>query len=710
MKQIVFSSGKPFCMEFPKPSSAEEKHLLVALKASCISPGTELAGLQSSGKSLIQKAKEDPQKAIEAISRIKSKGLSAFLGATKLKAAQEGLAGYSAAGIVEECGSNTTGFSRGMRVAVAGAGYANHAEYVSVPVNLALPIPENVSDSAASTCALGGIALQGVRRAEVSIGDMVVVYGCGVIGLLTIQILKAAGCRIIAIDLDSNRLALASQYGAEIVINPEKANLQEKVFHQTGGYGADRIILTLATSSNDPVNHAFSMARRKGRVVLVGVAGLQFERSEMYRKELDFVISTSYGPGRYDPTYEEKGIDYPYDYVRWTENRNMQAYLHLISQGDVSVDDLIYKSYPPEQASQAYSALRSSKKPLLALFTYEPSDALSNAPIISESKRWKTPSTSYLKVGIVGAGSFVQGMHIPNLNKLADSFQVKSIFDKAGVSSRHARKALGGSGISLHADYHEFLATDIDLVLIGTRHNTHAHFSIEALKSGKAVFVEKPMCITIEEYKTLTDTINDTGAPYMVGYNRRFAPAVQMIKSATDNRVNPLMIQYTMNAGYVPYDAWVHTDEGGGRIVGEGCHIFDLFRYLVDAPADKVTVSGIQPKTSSIRASDNAVISITYEDGSVCSLIYTSIGNKQAPKERMEVFFDQQLLVLDDYQKLSSYGNRITWSSKQPDKGHLNELVFLRDSILAGNRFPITYDELKETWTISRQIADILDQ
>jgi len=707
MKQVVFRSGKAICIDVPPPQ-IQAKMILVDVRASCISTGTELTGLTASGVSLFKKAKDNPEKLKAAFSRMKTEGVLKVLSKAKAKSENESLCGYSAAGVVRDIGSGVSGFSKGMRVAIAGAGYANHAEQAVVPKNLAVPIPDNVTMEEASTCALGGIALQGIRRADTRIGDYVVVLGCGAIGLLSVQMLRAAGCRVIGIDLENDRLDLARELGAEFVFNASDTDIVRKVLHATDGHGADRVILTLATSSSEPLKLAFEMSRRKGRVVLVGVAGLELDRKEMYQKELDFVISTSYGPGRYDEEYERHGVDYPYAYVRWTENRNMQAYLKMISDGSVKLDRIIGGNYKVENADKAYESLKQREHPLLLVLSYSSNEEESSEDVITVSSEWSMPASAQLRVGLIGTGSFIQSMHIPNIESMEEHYEVTSVCDLNGITAKRAAKLISAHDVIVETDFRKLLQSDINMVLIGTRHDSHATLAMESLQAGKAVFVEKPMCITRDEYSKLKEALANTDAPFMVGYNRRFAPAVREIRKITDNRINPLMIHYTMNGGYIPYDSWVHTEEGGGRIVGEACHIFDLFRSITGARALSVSIDGIQPNSGSVRSSDNVVVTIRYSDGSVCSLLYTSLGNRNAPKERMEVFCDEQMFILDDYRQLVSYGTRCNWESKKAEKGHLEELVFFHEQISHGNRFPIPLDQLEETWLISRQVADQL--
>ena len=706
MKQVIFKKGAAKVVNV-EPSPLMDGTILVELRVSCISPGTEVSSLNSSGKTLIEKAKMHPDKLKRSLERMKTEGILSVVQKAKENQNKEIPSGYSAAGIVLDVADNVNGFQKGMRVAVAGAGYANHAEFSVVPFNLAVPIPENVSFEEASTCAIGGIAMQGVRRAETSLGEIVAVIGCGIIGLLTVQLLKASGCRIVAIDLDDRRLELSKQMGADRVFNAKQENLTEAVVHYADGYGVDKAIITAATESNSVLSQAFGICRKKGRVVLVGVIGPQFNRTEMYVKELDFVISTSYGPGRYDEQYERFGHDYPYAYVRWTEKRNLEAYLNCIASGSVRLNEIIKKTFSIRDASMAFSALR-EKRLLLAMLEYpsitEPVPIEKANEFSLEPREWQPPENGVIRVGIIGAGSFIQRMHIPNLKRLKDHFKVICICNRSGLSARQAAKHFSNCRVTTQLD--ELLASGIDMVMIGTRHNTHADISKKVLEAGKAVFIEKPMCITRDEYEELCATVEKNGAPFMVGYNRRFSPFALRIQAKIKNRINPLIMQYTMNAGYIPSSAWVHTPEGGGRIIGEACHILDLFRFMAGSPVVSVSLDVLKPRTASVRRDDNIVVTVKYEDGSLGTLLYSGIGSVKASKETMKVFCDEQLFELDDYKKLKAYGSSADLTLKKQDKGHLHELKIFAEHIQKGARFPIPWEELKETWEITRQIAD----
>ncbi len=699
-------------MDLPPPR-IRPKHILVALNFSCISPGTELASLESSGRSLLDRAVREPSKAIGALKRMRKFGIGRVLRSTKTKLECASLVGYSASGVVNVVGDGVDDFSEGMRVAVAGAGYANHAEQVVVPVNLAMRLPDGVSLVDASTCALGGIALQGVRRASVSIGDFVVVYGCGVIGLLTTQILVAAGCRPIGVDIDSSRLRLAALYGAERTLNPQNDDVVQKVFHITHGVGADRVILALGSSSSEPVHEAFRMSRRKGRVVLVGSVGMELDRKAMYKKELDFCISTSYGPGRYDPTYEEKGLDYPIEYVRWTENRNMQAYLEMLRKGKLRIEEMVSSKYDINSAQDAYESFKKTPRPLIVLLDYGEPEKNSNGKerVLSEvaETSWNQLVHDRVRVGVVGLGSFSFGVHLPNLKSLDKLCDINAVCDREGTKGLKAQKFLHMPELKLFTRYGEFLDSDIDAVIIATRHNSHATLAIEALRKGKAVFLEKPLCITAEEFKDIKETVDQSKAPFMVGYNRRFSPVMQLLRDRLSSRVNPMVVNYTVNGGYVPYNTWIQLkEEGGGRIIGEACHIFDLFSYLTDGRAEILNVQGILPNTTSVRASDNAIITIRYSEGSVCSLAYTGLGSRKAPKEKMEIYCDENAYFMTDYTTLESYGNPVKWKSRITRKGHLEEMEHFLNSISSGVRFPIPIDEIYESWIISYRAASML--
>jgi predicted dehydrogenase/threonine dehydrogenase-like Zn-dependent dehydrogenase len=714
MKQIVIRKGSPVVVEVPVPAAAPG-FLLVRLHATCVSPGTEMAGIAASGKSLMQRVLAQPDKAKAALVQMRTQGFSAVWEKARQNMEKEGGCGYSAAGVVIDVGPEVIGFSRGMRVAVAGAGHANHAEVVAVPVNLAVPMPVGLGFVEASSVALGAIALQGVRRAGLTLGERVAVIGCGALGMLALQLLRAAGCKVFATDLDPGRLELARRLGADATGNPAIGEIVKEATHWSEGRGVDAALVFAATSSSEPLSQAFQMCRRKGRVVLVGVAGNQYKREDMYAKELDFLISTSYGPGRYDDRYELTGQDYPFGYVRWTENRNMAAYLDLLARKVVDVASLITVRERLENAPVAYERLKSPERPLLAVLECDgetaeatpaglhPTSARAEKLGISTAK-WSPPAAGQpLGLALIGAGSFVQGMHVPLLMAMAGKVVMPWSCSRTGLSARTSAAMIPGCQPS--TSYDEVLADPaVHAVLIGTRHDTHAALAIRALEAGKAVFLEKPMCLTAEEREALRVAVEASKAPFMVGYNRRFSPFAERIRLAAANRIHPLMIQYTMNAGYLPREHWTQGPEGGGRLLGEACHLIDLFRSLVGQPVRELSCTPLRSANPAAFATDNFSLTLSYADGSVANLIYTALGHKEVPKERMQVFFDEKTFVLDDYLALKAHGiGKADMQLKIQDKGHRAELVAFVGAACGGTRFPIPWEELLETWDISHQ-------
>lgn len=707
MKQVLIKKGRALSSEVPPPM-VQPGMIRVRVHASCISPGTEAMGIAASGKSLLQKAIAQPDKARKAWARMRKEGIASVLRKAQSQQEEARPIGYSAAGTVLEVGDGADEFQVGQRVAIAGAAYAHHAAEAVVPVNLAIPMPEGLSFDEAGTVALGAIALQGVRRSGLQLGENAVVLGCGALGLLALQMLKAAGCRVAAVDVSADRLEEARSLGADLTCSPEEGDAVRRVTQYFDGRGADAILITAATRSNAVLSQAFQMARTKGRVVLVGVVGPEFNREEMYAKELDLVISTSYGPGRYDEQYERWGADYPYGYVRWTERRNMDAYLRMLSDGRVQVRRLISGTVSINEADAAYERLKGPDRPLLMVFHY---DAEHPAPVVAAPvppvdvrAEW-TPPPSGAPVGIavVGAGQFMKSMHLPYLASLKERVAVRRIVDQAGhnavgVASKFPGCQAATDPASVWSD------PAIHAVLIGTRHDTHAELAFRALEAGKAVFVEKPMALTPGDFARLQDAIGRTGAPYLVGYNRRFSPMARSLRKQVQSRVNPLMLHYTMNAGYIPYTHWTQTHEGGGRIMGEGCHIIDLFRYLVGHPVESLHVEALRPATAQVRPNDNCVITLRYSDGSVATLLYTAVGNAGASKERLEAFWDEKAAMLDDYVRMTCHGAPGGMELKKQDKGHASEMdAFLAACRGEAERLPIPWDELENTWQATWQ-------
>ncbi|WP_418626581.1 bi-domain-containing oxidoreductase [Anaerosinus sp.] len=688
MKQVLIKKGQAIVEEIPTPQ-VEKNKILVKVSHSCISIGTEMSGVRTSATPLWKRAIHEPQNVKKVFSMITTSGLEKTKQIVKGKLESGNPVGYSAAGIVLGVGDNIKGIKIGDRVACAGAQCAHHAEIINVPRNLLVKIPDSVSFQEASTVTLGSIAMQGVRRAETTLGECFVVIGLGVIGQITVQLLKASGCKVIVTDLDKNRIEMALRNGADVGIHPDDGLDIDVVNRITNGIGADGVIITAATKSNAVVSTAFKMCRRKGRVVLVGDVGLHLNRSDFYEKEIDFFISTSYGPGRYDSKYEEKGLEYPVAYVRWTENRNMQEVLELIAKRKLNVIDMVESIYSIDKATEAYETLKiSDKKPLMVLLEYpENENKIKDIVCINKHEFNKARVT----IAVIGAGGFAKGMHLPNINKLKNLYQLEAVMSRTGHNAMAVAKQFGANYAT--TNYNKILEDkNIDAVLIATRHNLHAGMVIQALKAGKHVLVEKPLAINeteLQEIERYYEEGENTSI-LLTGFNRRHSKSLQEIYKHTSKRTNPMIINYKMNAGHIHLDHWVHTEEGGGRNIGEACHIYDVFNFLTDAKVTEVSATSIQPQNEFYSSKDNFVATIRYEDGSVANLIYTAMGNSNYPKETMEIFFDGKMIFLDDYKKINGYGMKLAnIESKISEKGQLEEIKVFAKAIKDGTDFPI---------------------
>jgi len=688
MKQVFNQRGKIIVEEVPAPSVSTGE-VLVEVLYSCISTGTEISVLGSGAKSIIKKALEKPENIKKALNMVKEKGITDSYSRITSRLDRPLQMGYSASGIVKETGEDAGDFKPGDMVACAGAGIANHAEYISVPKNLIVKIPESLSLREASTVALGAIALQGVRRCRPQIGEFVVVVGLGILGIMTLQMLSASGCRTVGVDIDQNRLKLAECYGLIRGINAIKEDAVNIVNTITGGFGADAVIITAASKDEVLINQAVKFCRRKGRIIVVGDVKLGIEREEFYKKELDLKISTSYGPGRYDDRYELKGFEYPYSYIRWSENRNMQEYIRLLSENKLAINDLIENIFTVEKAPEAYDFLKSEAKPLVVLLEYPSGKDYSKKITLEKqaiSGSTKGIKKSSINTAIIGAGSFTQEVHLPNLKKLAGTFNIHSICCKEGNDAQYIAKNYGAGYAT--TDYRSILEDkEIDLVFITTRHDLHSNLAIEAINAGKAVFVEKPMAVNSAQLAELTKVIKEKNPVFTVGFNRRYSPCMLKIKEIVSNRISPLIISYRMNAGFIPKEHWVHTEEGGGRNIGEACHIYDIFNFLTCAEVAEIDAKSIETNNEKFAINDNFAATIKYKDGSVCSLIYTALGAKSGPKEQMDIYFDEKILSMNDYCELVAYDNKAKniLTKGNQDKGHFNELEVLGKNIITGN-------------------------
>jgi predicted dehydrogenase len=531
-------------------------------------------------------------------------------------------------------------------------------------------------------------------------GEYCVVYGAGILGLLATQMLRVSGVRAIVVDLDERRLKIAQELGAEYTVNAGAEDAVKLINHYTGGYGADAVLFTAATASSQPLSHSFQICKKKGKVVLVGVVGMSIRREDMYAKELDLIVSTSYGPGRYDSNYEEKGLDYPYAYVRWTENRNMTEYLRLVKEGQIKLEKLIDNTYPITQVTEAFDSLRQGTRPLMVILSY--GEPATDYGFYRQQSRKVNMAARPLQretigVALIGVGGFATAVHLPNLAKLKDKYRLHAVVNKTGHKAKAIAQQYGAQYATSEVD--DVLSDkDVDLVLICTRHDSHSELTLKALRAGKNVFVEKPLATKNEELVEIEAFFSNkaTHKPMLfVGYNRRFSKYAREIKKHTDRRINPLFLHYRMNAGYIPMDSWVH--EYGGRIIGEACHIIDLMTFFTRSRIRSVSVEDLTPANDKVSSSDNKSIILKYEDGSIGTLEYFSVGSRDLSKEYMELHFDEKSIVLDDYQSLKGYGVNVKEiRTPMSQKGQFEELEYLYEGLRKGE-WPIPLLDLLQT-------------
>ncbi len=693
MRQVLIRQGSAVVEEVPAPLVADGC-VLVAVSHSCISVGTEMSGITSSGTPLWKRALKDPWKMRKAIEMVATRGLSHTTSVVRGELNAGSPTGYSAAGVVVEVGEGVEGFKVGDRVACAGAQAAHHAEFICVPSNLSVKVPDELAFAAASTVTLGAIAMQGVRRALPTLGETFVVVGLGILGQLTAQLLRANGCRVIGTDVLSGRVEQAMARGMDFGFTVDDGDIEKRVQQLSDGIGADGVIVTAASLNEKLLTESFRLCRRKGRVVLVGDVPIKIDRGDLYRKEIDFFISTSYGPGRYDQRYEEQGLDYPVGYVRWTENRNMQEYLRLLAIGAVSVDSLVDSIRPLGEAPQAYQALGNAETaPLMVLLEY-PQPEVSVKPlhrIANPQVHASAVSDGRIRIGLIGAGAFAKGMHLPNLQGLSDRFTLAAVSSRSGHNAQAVARQFEAAYATTSNE--EILADDsVDAVLIATRHHLHADLVLAALQAGTHVLVEKPLAMNEQELARIEAFYQGGGpAPVLLtGFNRRFSKHMQPLLQLAAKRTNPFIANYRMNAGHIPSDHWVHGTEGGGRNIGEACHIYDLFTALAGGTVQAVDSMAITPNGGHFRRDDNFVATFEFEDGSVASLTYTALGHKEHPKERLELYVDGMVGEMDDYRRADVTGifGRGTQSATQ-DKGQKEELVAFADAIQGKSEWPI---------------------
>lgn len=673
-------------------------YILVKTSRSLVSLGTERMLVEFGKANFLQKARQQPDRVKMVLDKTKTDGLKPTIEAVFNKLNQPLPMGYCNAGEVVAVGKGVDEFKVGDRVASNGP----HAEFVLVPKNLAAKVPDNVSDEAAAFSVIGAIGLQGIRLLQPTFGETIVVVGLGLIGLVTAELLKANGCNVIGFDIDPEKLKIAESKGI-LAINPSKGTDPVKFVNlATHGEGADGVIITASSKSNDIISQSAQMCRKRGRVVLIGVIGLNLNRADFYEKEITFQVSCSYGPGRYDESYEAKGQDYPIGFVRWTEKRNFEAVLHAISTGRLDVQPLITHRLPLSEYKTVYDNMTGSEA-IATLLIYESHEApRSTIKLSSRSFEGKKGV-----VGLIGAGNFTSSTVLPQLKKLG--VDVKYIASSSGLSSTMLAKRFGIKYST--SDYREILLDDeVDLVFITTKHNLHASMVVEALSAGKNVFVEKPLALTEAELSKIISVYQEQQATLTVGYNRRFAPLAQKMKNLPGEDFLPQNIIATMNAGYIPPGVWVHDMEvGGGRIIGEACHFIDLCTYLSGSKVKAVCMNamGINPEENT----DNASILLKYENGTNAVINYFGNGSKAYAKERVEVYSQERTLVMDNWRKLKAYGfKRGSDASGKQDKGHFNQFKALIERQQKGGAAIIPFEEIVNTTKASFAAVESLRQ
>jgi predicted dehydrogenase/threonine dehydrogenase-like Zn-dependent dehydrogenase len=687
MKQIIqdLNNGNTILEEVPAPF-IKPGHVLIQTTRSLVSLGTERMLVEFGKSNLFQKAMQQPDKVKEVLNKVKTDGLKPTINAVFNKLGQPLPLGYCNVGKVVAVGKGVDDISIGDRVASNGP----HAEYVSIPKNLVAKIPDNVSDEAATFTVIGSIGLQGIRLANPTFGETFVVVGLGLIGLMTAQLLKANGCKVIGFDFDSAKVALAKQLGIDAVNPGDGIDQVAYVNNVTNNIGADAVIITASNKTNEIISQSAKMSRKRGRIILVGVVGLDISRADFYEKELTFQVSCSYGPGRYDDDYEQKGIDYPLAFVRWTEKRNFETILQAISSNSIQVEPLITKRVLLEDYQEIYAEMIGSKSIASILEYCEKSNVSSHSIEINTNKFQKGEGV----VGIIGAGNFTSAMILPCLKRT--TAKLKYISSSGGLTGTVLAKKFK---IANSTTDNSLILNDkdVDLVMVTTRHNSHASLVLQALNQNKHVFVEKPLALNNIELNQIIESLKKSTKTITVGFNRRFAPLAVKMKNLLGDSGSPMNIIATINAGFIPSNVWVHDMEiGGGRIIGEACHFIDLISFLTNSHVVSICINalGHQPKDNT----DNATILLKYANGTSGVINYFSNGSKAYSKERIEVYHQERTLVMDNWRKLTGYGfKKFNSANSGQDKGHQCQFNFLIDSIVKGGGQIIPLDEIINT-------------
>ena len=691
MKQLVqnLKTGDLSLKEVPAPA-VQPATVLVQNRISLISAGTERSTVHTGKLTLLGKAKKRPDLVKQVVENIRKEGLMSTIHKVKNKLDSPKALGYSSCGVVLEAGEGEDQFHAGDLVACAGQDYASHAEVVCVPRNLAVKVPEGVSPREACFTTVGAIALQGVRQADVKIGENVCVIGLGLIGQLTAQILKANGCFVFGIDVSDYAVAKARDMGIHAAETRTSAGLLRAADAFAGPHGFDKVIVTASSADNDPVLLATELLRKKGVLVIVGNVPILVPREPyFYKKELELRMATSYGPGRYDPYYEERGQDYPYPYVRFTENRNMDVFLQMLARGMVTVAPLITHAFDFHEALSAYDLMMTKREPYIGiLLKYK-----SRPESLSERTVAVSPSAPVrdINIGFIGAGSFAQGYLLPALKGLGVSLD--TVVTTKGISARSVAEKFGFNNAS--TDPQVIVTSEaVNTVFIATRHDTHGAYANACLRAGKRVFVEKPLCLTLDDLK-VTAGLGREGANLMVGYNRRFAPLSVWVKSHLNPLECPVMMDIRVNAGYIPADSWIQMpDIGGGRVLGELCHFVDLMLYWAGSVPVRVSAAGISPKSGRWQPDDNLLVQLEFKNGSVGHILYTAMGSARMPKERCEVFSAGNAFVIQDFRQGTGYFRGQEQTVRRPGKGHREEVQAFIDALRSGSGNPIPVEDI----------------
>lgn len=705
MKQLIqnFKTGDLYVDDVPVPSISQNT-VLVENKFSLISAGTERGTVKVGKANLIGKARQRPDLVAQVLQNVKKEGLKATLNKVKTKLDSLKALGYSTSGVVRASMDSNGKFKPGDRVACAGQDYASHAEIVNIPQNLVAKIPDNVSFEDASYTTLGAIALQGVRQAETRLGDKVCVIGLGLLGQLTIQLLKANGCQIFGIDLSNDLVKLAQENGADKALNRADSNLKSTLSTFTDGHGFDSIIITAATPSNDPIELSAEITRKKGKVIVVGAVKMDIPRDpDFYRKELDLRMSCSYGPGRYDINYEENGNDYPYAYVRYTEQRNMETFLALLSSGKISIKHLTTHSFVISEALKAYDIiLGKTEEPHIGILLEYPDSNKATSQITTIQKAQAKNN----QVGFIGAGSFAQSYLIPNVKNLNTT--LNTVVTSKGISGKSVAQKFNFLKASTNPD--DVLTNkDIQTVFIATPHNSHAKYTINALNENKNVFVEKPLAMTINELNDVKHAYQNSTGKLMVGYNRRFSSLATKIKDEIKSSLEPKVVNIRVNAGFLEKEHWIQNPNvGGGRIIGEICHFVDLAQFFTGSKPVNVSAVSINSENAELTPNDNINITITFQNGSIANIMYLANGDKSLPKELIEVFCGGKVgRILDFRSGYLHSGNKIQ-KLKLSGKGHKEEVTNFIEVLNSKESELISFESLYLTTLTTFKIHDAL--